>query len=137
MPVTVTVDHAQRRVFVRCTDVVTYADVERHLQIEEQNGGITYSGLIDFRGCGTNLSVDEVRSLANRIRTQWPLHNRGPAAIVADHLVVYGMARLFATLSDGAGDGVSLPIEVFRDIHDAEQWLSQFGAVRQPPATGE
>jgi hypothetical protein len=132
MPVTVTVDHAQRRVFVRWTGGVTYADVGRHLRIEQRDEGITYSGLVDFRGCGTNLSVDEVRALARRIRTQWSHHNRGPAAIVADDLVMYGMARLFATLCDVTGDGVGPPIEVFRDIDDAEQWLSAY-----EPATGE
>jgi hypothetical protein len=125
MPVTVTVDHDQRRVLVRGSDVVTYADVERHLQIAALDGGIKYSALIDFRECTTNVSADEVRSLAHRILGHWPHSDRGPAAIAAGGLVMYGMARLFATLSDVAADGAGPPIEVFRDIHDAERWLSR------------
>lgn len=129
MPVTVSVGNDERRVLVRCTDVVTYVDVERHLQAEDRLEAPTYSVLIDCRGCETNLSVEQVRSLATRFRTHWSHRQRGLAAIVADGLVMYGMARLFTTLSDVAGNGVAPPIEVFRDIGDAEQWLSQRGAV--------
>lgn len=125
MPVTVTMDDARRRVVVRCTGVVTYADIERHVQIEKPHAEVTHTGLVDLRGCGTSMSVDEVRSLAYRIHTRWSHRIRGPAAIVADDDVTYGMARLFATLSEVTGDGAGPPIEVFRDIHDAEQWLSQ------------
>jgi hypothetical protein len=132
MSVTITVDHTRRRVLVRCTGVVTYADMERHVQIEQRDGGITYSGLIDFRGCETSMSVDQVRSLAHQIHSQWSHRNCGPAAIVADHDVMYGMARLFVTLSDVTGDSIGPPIEVFRDIDDAAQWLSAY-----EPATGE
>jgi hypothetical protein len=124
MPVTVTVDHAQRRVLVRCSGVVTYADIESHVQIEEPHAEVTHSGLVDLRGCGTDMSVDEVRALAYRIHTRWSHRYRGPTAIVADDDVMYGMARLFATLSEVTGNGISPPIEVFRDIEDAEQWLS-------------
>jgi hypothetical protein len=130
MSVTVIVDHDQRRVFARCTGVVTCADMERHLQIEERPGEITYSGLMDCRGCETNMSVAEARSLAFRIHTRRSGLNRGPTAIVADGDVMYGMARLFATLTDVAGDGAGAPIGVFRDIHDAEQWLAQGSATR-------
>jgi hypothetical protein len=132
MPVTVTIDHTRRRVLVRCTGVVTYAGVEGHVRMEERDGGIAHTGLIDLRGCETSMSVNEVRSLAHRIQSQGWRRNRGPAAIVANNDVMYGMARLFATLSDVTGDGARSPIEVFRDIEDAEQWLSAY-----EPATGE
>jgi hypothetical protein len=125
MPVTVIVDHDQRRVFARCTGVVTCADMERHLQIRERPGEITYSGLIDCRGCETNISVAEARSLAFQIHSQRAGVNRGPTAIVADDDVMYGMARLFATLTDVTSDGAGAPVGVFRDMHDAEQWLAQ------------
>jgi hypothetical protein len=125
MPITVTVDHAQRRVLARCEGVITYADVELHLQFEEQERGLTYQELFDARGATTNLTPEEIRRLVSRVQT---LHRSqpdfGPTAIVADSDFMFGMARMFALLNDVTEGGTSGPaVEAFRDVYSAEQWL--------------
>ena len=59
-------------------------------------------------------------SLARR-----PLGRGGPLAILATDPVIYGRACTYATLGRG-----TLPVEVFRDLDKAEEWLTP-----QPKAT--
>lgn len=125
MPIAVTVDHVQHRVLARCEGLVTYADVDRHIQFEEQERGLSYRELFDTRGASTNLTPEQIRRLVRRVHTLHRAHpDFGPTAIVADSDVMYGMARMFALLNEVPDRGPSgPPIEVFRDVYEAERWL--------------
>jgi N-acetyl-anhydromuramyl-L-alanine amidase AmpD len=129
MPLKTIVDHAKRRVVTRCEGVVTFEDVLEHLEFEERERGLTYHELFDVRGCRTNLTADQIRSLVHQVRAVARSHpGFGPTAIVAHSDILYGMARMFALLNevpDHIGPGP--PVEVFRDVGEAEQWLRMQG----------
>jgi hypothetical protein len=124
MPITVTVDHAHHRVLARCHGVVTYQDVERHLQFEEQQRGLSYEELFDTRGATTTITSAEIWRLVHRVHALQRSHPPfGATAIVADSDVLYGMARMFAILNDVPDGDVRPRVEVFRDTGEAELWL--------------
>ncbi len=77
--------------------------------------------------CTLDLSADDIRRLVERARK---LHTAGivvgPTAIVADIDVVFGMARMYAILSELA----HAPVDVFRDQDAALAWLDDFDNAR-------
>ena len=129
MPIKTVVDDVRRRVIARCSGVVSYEDIAEHLDFEEQRRGLDYRELIDARRCSTNLTPEQIRSLVRRVHRLAQAHSDfGPTAIVADSDLVYGMARMFALVNEIPDEtGPGPPIEVFRDVGEAEQWLAMHG----------
>jgi hypothetical protein len=82
--------------------------------------------LFDVRNCQTNMTTEDIRRLVRRVHALQRAHvDFGPTAIVADSDMLYGMARMFALLNEAPDHGKpGPPIEVFRDVREAEQWLN-------------
>jgi len=121
MSFTTTVDHAQRRVFVRAEGPITLADIRTHLEEERVDVGLTYSELIDARGFSPAFSPEEVRTLVNILRRLGKDSKLGPTAIIVDTDFGYGMLRLLEVLVEDVCD-----IRPFRRQEEAEKWLAEF-----------
>jgi hypothetical protein len=120
MSVTTTVDHSQRRVFVRAVGPVTFNDILVHIAEERRAVGLQYEELIDARGYLPEFSSDEVRRLAAALRDlalDAPLR---PTAVVSDSDVGYGMLRMIEAMVEEV-----CAIRPFRTMSEAEDWLAE------------
>jgi hypothetical protein len=106
----------------RADGVVTFHDVNAHLDVEQRNRDLDRPELIDARGATTDLTTADVRRLVQRAATMLRTVELGPTAIVTANDVVYGMARMYSILAEGVG----VNVEVFREIHAATAWLQGF-----------
>lgn len=124
MAITYTLDRPRGRMYTRAEGLLTRPEIEAHLEVEEAERALGYAELFDARGTTLNISADGVRRLVERARK---LHAAGivvgPTAIVADSDVVFGMARMYAILSEF----VHAPVDVFRDREAALAWLDDYG----------
>jgi hypothetical protein len=112
------IDSARRVVITRGWGLLTareLADVTTQILLDPRFDP-TYRSLGDLREV-TAISVDTIAS-AHTAAT--PLFVAGTRrAIVATADVAFGMARMFATFAERAGQDV----RVFRELHLAEEWL--------------
>jgi hypothetical protein len=130
MAITFTLDRSRHRMFTRAEGMLTLGEIEAHLEVEEAERALGYAELFDARGTTLSVSAEDVRRLVERARK---LHAAGivvgPTAIVADSDVVFGMARMYAILSEFA----HAPVEVFRLVEPALAWLDDYVAPTGPP----
>jgi len=105
----------------RADGVVTFHDINAHLDVEQRNRDLHRSELIDARGATTDLTAEQVRRLVRRAADMLRITDLGPTAIVTTNDVVYGMARMYSILAEGVGANA----EVFRDMDSATRWLSR------------
>ena len=115
---------ADGRIATRVDGVVTFHDINAHLDVEQRNGDLHRPELIDARGSTTDLTTEQLRYLVVRSTEMLQNLSLGPTAIVTDNKAVYVMARLYAVLAERAG----VVAEVFLDVDSATTWLSQFTA---------
>jgi hypothetical protein len=123
MAITFVVDRFRQRVLTHADGVVTFEDLNRHLDQEELARGLDLPELIDARAATTNLTAEQIQQLVQRaadIARRIPF---GPTAIVTTDDVVYGMARMYSMLAENAG----VCLAVFRDLDAAEHWLDRTG----------
>jgi hypothetical protein len=121
MPIHYSVDPVRRRIVTRADGVVTFKDINAHLDLEQRNRDLAAPEVVDARGATTNLTTEEVRALVRRAADMSRVVDLGPTAIVTTNDVVYGMARMYSMLVEGYGANT----EVFRDLESAERWLNQ------------
>jgi len=119
MPITYVIDRYQQRMITHATGLVTFHDVNHHLDREQRDRGLDLAELVDARGATTDLMSDQVRRLVQRLAQLIRATPLGPTAIVADEDTLFGMARMFSIFAEH--DGIS--VEVFRDIDSARRWL--------------
>lgn len=101
----------------RATGVITFADVLAHVEAKSKIATPELTELLDATDASTTITADEVRQLAVSAGLRHSRH--GALAIVANRNSVYGMARMYAMLSEPVG----ATVEVFRDVDSAERWL--------------
>ncbi len=106
----------------RADGLVTFDEIARHLDIEEAERGLDLPELFDARGAITNVTADQVRRLVARAHAAAQRLPLGPTAIVTDDDYFFGMARMYAILAEHVG----APVEVFRDVEDALDWLDRW-----------
>ena len=105
----------------RADGVVTFHEINAHLDIEERNRDQHRPELIDARGATTDLTAEQVRRLVRRAADMLRVADLGPTAIVTTNDVVYGMARMYSILAEGVGANA----EAFRDMDSATRWLDR------------
>jgi hypothetical protein len=122
MPITYTLDRGRHRMYTRAQGLLTLPELLKHLDVEEMERAEAYAEIFDARGSTTDVTADGVRALVDRAR-QLQAAGRivGPTAVVADNNVVFGMARMYAILCEFVG----APVEVFRDVEPAREWLDR------------
>ena len=123
MPISYRIDDARRRLYTRAEGLVTYAEMRAHVHTELSPEAAAYGELIDCTGATTNVSVGEIRQLASeRRRVDERQRRPGPVAVVATNDLFFGMLRMYDALTE-----TIRPIQVFRDVREAERWLDSLG----------
>ncbi len=119
MSMTTTINHAQRRVFVKAEGSITLNDIRTHLEEERVEAGLSYDELIDARGISSDFSQQDVRVIADVLRRLAINSGIGPTAIIVDSDVEYGMLRMLGILIEDV-----CRVQPFRRQEEAEQWLA-------------
>ena len=122
MSITYSVDSGSGQLLTRADGVVTFQDIDAHLDLEQRNRDLHRAELIDARGATTNVTALQVRLLVQRAASMLRVVDVGPTAIVTTNDVVYGMARMYSILAENLG----VNAEVFRDMQAANVWLQRF-----------
>jgi hypothetical protein len=118
MPVHWTVSHPQRLVVAVAKDQVTVADIEQYFAGVTAEGGMSYRKIFEITHTLNALSEENLKALGQRV-TFYAQHGQiGPLAIVAASDESYAQARIFADAAK-----VSRPLQIFRELHAARQWL--------------
>jgi hypothetical protein len=125
MPITIKLDEKTGRLRSRGTGTLTYADFLIHLKETRPRKAPGLPELFDARGVSTDMTTVQIRALSYVTQE---LSNRGvlgASAFVATDDTLFGMARMYASF----GDGLTDPIQIFRGIACAEEWLASLGSV--------
>ena len=122
MGIRYSIDRINRRLVTRADGLVTFPEINAHLDIEQRNRDLERAELIDARGATVDLTTEQVGRLVGRAAEMLRYVDVGPTAIVTDNQTVYGMARLYALLAEHAG----IVADVFPDVESASHWLNQF-----------
>jgi hypothetical protein len=121
MPIQSVIDRIHQRILTHAEGLVTFEDLGQHLDAEERDRGLELPELFDARGATTNVTTQQVRTLVYRAAATLRRIPLGPTAIVATDDLVFGMARMYAILTEDTGARV----EVFRDVESANRWLQE------------
>jgi hypothetical protein len=115
-------DHARQRLTIIARDPASVPDVLAWLARQAADGAWAYASLDDLRLITLSPTTADVQRILDQVTTLSATHGRrGPVAVVATHPVLFGMARVYAALSDmAAGD-----VGVFYEVAKAEQWLDE------------
>ena len=126
MPIRYSVDRLHGRLLTHADGVVTFQDINAHLDLEQRDHNLDRPELIDARGATTRLTTEQIRRLVQRAANMLRVADLGPTAIVTNDDVIFGMARMYALLADSVG----VAAEVFRDVDSASRWLNRIAAER-------
>jgi hypothetical protein len=118
MPVHWTVSHPQRLVVAVAKDEVTVADIEQYFAGVTAEGGMSYRKIFEITHTPNALSEENLKALGQRVMFYAQHGQVGPVAIVAASDESYAQARIFAEAAQ-----VSRPLQIFRELHTARQWL--------------
>jgi len=119
MPVENKIIVEKRLIITRMFGDIDYADVISVNQslMASPDFDPTYHQLVDLTGVGKiNVSADVLRNFA---RAQVTFHKESRCAVVAPSDVVYGMARIYASVQSDRED-----FQIFRSYEAAQQWLA-------------
>jgi len=122
VPIRYSLDRVHRRLVTHADGVVTFHEINAHLDMEQRNRDLELPELFDARGATTDLTADQVRHLVGRATDMLRVADLGATAIVTTNAALYGMARMYALLASHAG----VPAEVFGEVAAASRWLDQF-----------
>jgi hypothetical protein len=121
MPITYERDDALRRILVTTIGDVGLEEMLAVVDRQANEGTWQYGMLYDSRRVSSVASQADVRIGLKHVDTVSRTHgSRGPVAFVTTMPAAYGMVRMYSTLAGQLHQSV----EVFRDIGDAERWLT-------------
>ena len=118
MPVHWTVSHPQRLVVAVAKDQVTVADIEQYFAGVTAEGGMAYRKIFEITHTPMALSEENLKALGQRVMFYAQHGQIGPLAIVAASDESYAQALIFAKAA-----AVKRPLQIFRELHAARQWL--------------
>jgi hypothetical protein len=125
MSIEYVLDPARQRLTIVGRDPVGEPDVVEWLERQAVDGAWAYGALVDLRLVAWNPTTEEIRRILRWVVTLSVLRGpRGPVAVVATQPVLFGMAHMYAALSDQA-------VEAFYELAEAERWLAE----QQTPPT--
>jgi hypothetical protein len=123
MPIRYEFDHVRGRLLTRADGLLTFHDINAHLDAEQRKRDLGLAELFDARSATTDLTTEQVRRLVDRVANMLRDASLGATAVVTTSPSLYGMARMYAWLAERAG----LSAAVFRDVRAASRWLDEFG----------
>jgi hypothetical protein len=118
MGLTLTVDHARRRVFTRATGDVTLEQVLAHIKEEQDAAGLAYPEVIDARGFRPELTSADVRIIVATLHQMSKQATLGPTAVIVDSDVAFGVMRMLQILIEDVA-----AVRPFRQESEATEWL--------------
>src|SRR5262249_37151229 len=121
MPIRYAVDRINGRLLTHAEGLVTFQEINAHLDLEQRNRDLDLPELVDARGATTDLTTNQVRHLVRRAADMLRVVDLGATAIVTTNGMLYGMARMYSVLAEGVG----AEAEVFTDMESAATWLNQ------------
>lgn len=124
MPISFRYDEPRKLLLTRAEGNVSFDDLQRHLEAEANARLLGSPELFDTTGTSTTLTTDEVKLLVAQLKALARETVFGPTAVVTDRLVLFGMIRMLAILSE-LQDGPL--IGVFSTVTEALDWLSCMG----------
>jgi hypothetical protein len=124
MPITYVIDRFRQRMVTQAEGLVTFADLNSHLDAEARDRGVDLPELFDGRSATTDITTGDVRRLVQRVQKMVRAQPFGPTAIIVINDFAFGMARMFSILVER--DGVA--VEVFRDVESGSLWLDRVGS---------
>ena len=118
MPVHWTVSHSQKLVVAIAKDTVTVADIEQYFAGVTADGAMGYRKIFEITHTPMALTEDNLKVLGQRVVFYAEHGQIGPIAIVAASDESFAQAQIFASAAQ-----VSRPLQIFRELHAARQWL--------------
>ena len=106
--------------FTTATGLVSYEEVQKHLDEEARSGMLVYPEIFDATNAWTNLTDEEVRQIVRRLVELNRTSSLGPTAVVTKNDVLYGMASMLGILSELHGGP---RFGVFRNFDAGLKWL--------------
>jgi hypothetical protein len=120
MPIRFAYDESVNALFTKAEGLVSFEDINRHLDEESRAGGLAFREIVDATDAQTNLTLDQTREIVARLSNLKKTHSLGATAVVTRNDVVFGMATMIAILSDLQGGP---KVQVFRRLDEGMQWL--------------
>ena len=97
---------------------VSSSDIEKYFAGVTADGAMAYAKIFEITHTPQALNADNLKSLGQRV-VFYARHGQvGPLAIVAASDESYAQASIFA-----AAARVDRPLMIFRELHDARQWI--------------
>jgi len=121
MPLTCAVDSAAKLLLSKASGIVSYDEIVNHLKAKEQRRALAYAELFDARDARFDLSIPDLHRIANEARRLVDGARSGPVAVVTNNNFVRGLARAYASVTSPDYSA----FEIFDDVGDARDWLSQ------------
>jgi hypothetical protein len=123
MTVQYQIDLSTRRITTRAFAEVTLEEVLEHF--DELSADPSFEPeldvLLDLVDCKTLLGIDQIRSAAGRVTANLSSLRFGRLAIVVTSDALFGMVRMFHTLSEAAFSDA----QIFRHRDQALRWLGE------------
>lgn len=122
MPFSYQIDTSRRVVVVKATGMLTNADMDALSQALAADGAYDRAWPVLVDATDVHAGGVDTRTIlerASRVDRAPARRADGRVAISASADAVYGMARMFQMLTEGAGSEVG----VFRTVAEAEEWL--------------
>ena len=120
MPISFHYDPALKILFTTAHGLVTFSEIQNHVNQEANGYSTGYRELIDASLATTDLTADQGRELVQLIKGMAQKTPFGPTAIVTANDMVFGMASMIAILSELQGGPL---IGVFRTFDEGLKWL--------------
>lgn len=128
MPVHWTISHPQRLVVAVAKDQVTVADIEQYFAGVTAEGAMAYRKIFEITHTPMALSEENLKALGQRVMFYAQHGQIGPVAIVAASDESFTQAQIFAQAAT-----VRRPLQIFRELHAARQWLDAQAASADSP----
>jgi len=123
MGVTRTLDPEKHILYTTITGQITVAEVRADMMRLTAVPGYTpdMPGIIDMRGATAGLTSDELRQIADTIKSNPKVVSGARRALLVSSDLMYGLYRMFAAyVSDG-----TIEYQVFRDKEKALAWVEE------------
>ena len=118
MPVHWTISHPQRLVVAVAKEQVTVSDIEQYFAGVTAEGGMSYRKIFEITHAPMAISEENLKALGQRVMFYAQHGQIGPVAIVAASDESYAQALIFASTATARR-----PLQIFRELHVARQWL--------------
>ena len=126
MPVTFRGDRSNGVIVTVARGIVSYAELVKHIDAKAKKGVAARAELFDARDVTLDLSLQELKQLAAKVKEAVGEQSPGKIAVVTNSAFIYGLARTYAELSRKDNPR----FEVFSDTQDAQAWILENGVLR-------